>query len=32
MKLKINTDLAPSAIGPYSQAIHCGDLIYTSTA
>lgn len=30
MKLKINTALAPSAIGPYSQAIRCGDLIYTS--
>lgn len=27
---KINTDKAPAAIGPYSQAISNGDLIYTS--
>ena len=27
---KISTDKAPSAIGPYSQAIVCGDMLYTS--
>ncbi len=26
----ISTDKAPAAIGPYSQAIECGDMIYTS--
>ncbi len=27
---KINTDRAPGAIGPYSQATVCGGLVYTS--
>ena len=27
---KIRTQKAPAAIGPYSQAIRCGNLIYTS--
>ena len=27
---KIHTDLAPAAIGPYSQAIVHGDLVFTS--
>ena len=27
---KISTEKAPSAIGPYSQAIVCGDMLYTS--
>lgn len=27
---KIHTDNAPAAIGPYSQAIVCGDMLYTS--
>ncbi|MBQ3137260.1 MAG: RidA family protein [Clostridia bacterium] len=27
---KISTDKAPAAIGPYSQAILCGDMLYTS--
>ncbi|MBQ9914270.1 MAG: RidA family protein [Clostridia bacterium] len=27
---KISTDKAPSAIGPYSQAILCGNMLYTS--
>ncbi|MBQ8545994.1 MAG: RidA family protein [Clostridia bacterium] len=27
---KISTDKAPGAIGPYSQAIVCGDMLYTS--
>ena len=26
----VDTDLAPSAIGPYSQAIRIGDFLYTS--
>ncbi|NKI73495.1 RidA family protein [Dickeya sp. CFBP 2040] len=30
MKSKINTELAPAAIGPYSQAIQFGNLIFTS--
>ena len=30
MLKKISTDKAPSAIGPYSQAIICGDMLYTS--
>lgn len=29
-KKVINTDQAPEAIGPYSQAIQAGDMIYTS--
>lgn len=29
-KIQINTKQAPAAIGPYSQAIRIGDLIYTS--
>ena len=29
-KAAVSTDKAPAAIGPYSQAIHIGDLIYTS--
>ena len=27
---KISTENAPAAIGPYSQAIVCGDMIFTS--
>ena len=27
---KISTPKAPAAIGPYSQAVVCGDLLYTS--
>ena len=27
---KISTDKAPAAIGPYSQAIVCGGLVFTS--
>ena len=27
---KISTDKAPAAIGPYSQAVVCGNLLYTS--
>ena len=27
---KIHTDKAPAAIGPYSQAILCGGMLYTS--
>ncbi len=30
MKTIINTEAAPKAIGPYSQAISFGDLIFTS--
>ena len=30
MKEKIQTDQAPKAIGPYSQAIKCGDLVFCS--
>lgn len=30
MKQVISTDKAPAAIGPYSQAIDMGDVIYTS--
>lgn len=30
MKSKINTDLAPKAIGPYSQAIKAGNLLFIS--
>ena len=29
-KVIINTDQAPAAIGPYSQAIRSGDLIFTA--
>jgi len=33
MKIEtITTDKAPAAIGPYSQAIRCGNFIYTSGA
>ncbi len=33
MELKIiSTDKAPAAIGPYSQAVKCGNVIYTSGA
>ena len=28
--IKIATDKAPSAIGPYSQAVVCGGMVYTS--
>ena len=27
---KVHTDKAPAAIGPYSQAIICGNMVYTS--
>ena len=27
---KISTDKAPAAIGPYSQAIDCGDILFAS--
>jgi 2-iminobutanoate/2-iminopropanoate deaminase len=27
---KVSTDKAPAAIGPYSQAIICGDMVFTS--
>ena len=27
---KISTDKAPAAIGPYSQAIICGEMVFTS--
>lgn len=30
MKEEIKTDKAPSAIGPYSQAIRCGSLVFVS--
>ena len=30
MKKVISTSKAPSAIGPYSQAIQVGNLVYTS--
>ncbi len=30
MKKRIHTEKAPGAIGPYSQAIRVGDLVYTS--
>ena len=30
MSEKISTNKAPSAIGPYSQAVICGGLVYTS--
>ncbi len=28
--IKVSTDKAPAAIGPYSQAIKCGSMVYTS--
>ena len=30
MKTIISTDKAPAAIGPYSQAVKVGDLLFTS--
>lgn len=30
MKQVIHTELAPAAIGPYSQAVKIGDLLFTS--
>lgn len=30
MKQTIQTDNAPAAIGPYSQAVRCGDTVYIS--
>ena len=30
MITKIGTDKAPAAIGPYSQAIRCGNMLYSS--
>ena len=27
---KVSTDKAPAAIGPYSQAIICGNMVFTS--
>lgn len=30
MRTIIHTDKAPEAIGPYSQAVCCGDLIFTA--
>jgi 2-iminobutanoate/2-iminopropanoate deaminase len=29
-KIMVATPLAPAAIGPYSQAVHVGDTVYTS--
>ncbi|MBA2287561.1 MAG: RidA family protein [Ktedonobacteraceae bacterium] len=29
-RIQINTGQAPAAIGPYSQAIRCGQFVYTS--
>ncbi|MDQ6661680.1 MAG: RidA family protein [Chloroflexota bacterium] len=29
-RTKISTDSAPGPIGPYSQAIRCGQIVYTS--
>ena len=28
--IKVATEKAPSAIGPYSQAVICGDMVFTS--
>ena len=28
--IKVSTEKAPAAIGPYSQAIICGDMVFTS--
>lgn len=30
MRTIIHTDKAPAAIGPYSQAVYCGNLIFTA--
>jgi 2-iminobutanoate/2-iminopropanoate deaminase len=30
LKIKISTELAPAAIGPYSQAVRVGGLVFTS--
>lgn len=30
MKKAISTNGAPAAIGPYSQAIDCGEFVFTS--
>ena len=30
MRKQIQTDAAPAAIGPYSQAIVCGDMVFTA--
>lgn len=30
MRKQIQTDAAPAAIGPYSQAMVCGDLVFTA--
>ncbi len=30
MKKTVSTDKAPGAIGPYSQAVWCGDVLYCS--
>ena len=30
MLKKVHTDKAPQAIGPYSQAVICGNMLYTS--
>ena len=27
---KVSTDKAPAAIGPYSQAMICGEMVFTS--
>ncbi|MDQ2714722.1 MAG: RidA family protein [Chloroflexota bacterium] len=29
-RIQVNTSQAPAAIGPYSQAIRCGQFVYTS--
>jgi 2-iminobutanoate/2-iminopropanoate deaminase len=29
-KMEVVTTDAPAAIGPYSQAVHCNDMVYTS--
>ena len=28
--IKVSTDKAPAAIGPYSQAVKCGNMVFTS--
>lgn len=30
MRTRVNTEFAPAAVGPYSQAIDCGDTVYLS--
>lgn len=30
MRQSVNTEKAPAAIGPYSQAVRCGDFVFTS--